>query len=78
MKEYPAFSGKKMENETKDMEANLYLQEALIIFWKRENSEIGEVFWKKELKNDNRRKLQHIQKLCDLALKAKPNFHNAK
>ncbi|VDK75545.1 unnamed protein product [Litomosoides sigmodontis] len=75
---YNPFSGKKMENETKDAEANLYLQEALIIFWKRQNSDIGEVFWKKELKNDNRRKLQHIQKLCDLALKAKPDFHAAK
>ncbi|CAG9538616.1 unnamed protein product [Cercopithifilaria johnstoni] len=72
------FSGKKMENKTKEMEANLYLQEALIIFWKRQNSDIGEVFWKKELKNDNRRKLQHIQKLCDLALKEKPDFHHAK
>ncbi|KAL3990471.1 hypothetical protein ACH3XW_31920 [Acanthocheilonema viteae] len=75
---YNPFGGKKLENEAKEMESNLYLQEALIIFWKRQNSDIDEVFWKKELKNDNRRKLQHIQKLCDLALKAKPDFHHAK
>lgn len=67
-----------MENETKEVVANLYFQEALVIFWRRENSDFGEVFWKKEWKNDNRRKLQHIQKLCDLALLAKPDFHNAK
>uniref|UniRef100_A0A0R3RLC0 Vps16_C domain-containing protein n=1 Tax=Elaeophora elaphi TaxID=1147741 RepID=A0A0R3RLC0_9BILA len=75
---YDPFSGQKLENETKEIEANLYLQEALIIFWRRQKCEIGEIFWKKELKNDNRRKLQHIQKLCNLALKAKPDFHHAK
>lgn len=75
---YFTFSGKKLDNNIEKMEANLYLQEALIIFWMRQNSDIGGVFWKKELKNDNRRKLQHIQKLCDLALKAKPDFYHAK
>ncbi|VDM93056.1 unnamed protein product [Onchocerca ochengi] len=60
------------------MEANLYLQEALVIFWRRENSDNGEVFWEKKLKDDYIRKLHHIRKLCDLALKAKRNFPSAR
>ncbi|KAM3727925.1 SH2 domain-containing protein 4A [Dirofilaria immitis] len=72
------FSGKKLENTTKEMEANLYLQEALVIFWRRQNSDNGEVFWKESLKSDNVRKLQHIRKLCDLALAAKRDFPAAK
>uniref|UniRef100_A0A8R1TPV1 Uncharacterized protein n=1 Tax=Onchocerca volvulus TaxID=6282 RepID=A0A8R1TPV1_ONCVO len=72
------FGGKKLENETNEMEANLYLQEALVIFWRRENSDNGEVFWEKKLKDDYIRKLHHIRKLCDLALKAKRNFPSAR
>ncbi|VDO83740.1 unnamed protein product [Onchocerca flexuosa] len=75
--QYPTL-GKKLENETKEMEANLHLQEALVILWRRENSENGGVFREEKLKSDNMRKLHHIRKLCDLALKARPNFLFAK
>ncbi|KAM3727923.1 DNA-directed RNA polymerase subunit beta'' [Dirofilaria immitis] len=54
------FSGKKLENTTKEMEANLYLQEALVIFWRRQNSDNGEVFWKESLKSDNVREKKYF------------------
>uniref|UniRef100_A0A915PSS5 Uncharacterized protein n=1 Tax=Setaria digitata TaxID=48799 RepID=A0A915PSS5_9BILA len=75
---FDPFSGRRFENMPKEMDANLYLQEALVIFWRRENTDFGEVFWKEGLREDNMRKLRHIRKLCDLALKAKPNFYCAK
>lgn len=75
---YYHFSGDDIEGATAEMNANMYLQEALVIFWMRENPDIGLEFWKEEFKLDNVKKVQSIQTLCSLALRAKPDYHHAK